>query len=328
MGRDVNTNDQDDPLNYVSFDSYSRGVSMPPLPLGALTAKWNRAHPEARVLAQGVSAAPNVTPITPDNCGTTRVFAALQLLGGGMEIIVGGGALLAPEPTGITKVIGVVAVVHGVDTLQSAFRSIVTCDRTATFTQSGAAAVAEGLGASPETAETIGVVTDIGVGAGSTFALGALSRVAAGPAQLVHLTNANSAAAIRGSQTLGLGRSTIYAGPESLANAKGWSIVWKTARPASQMTEVILLPSEAGKSFLMVNRIGPFSAWQRLHGTVFSAGTGSFNLTTGAFTRSGTAVNQIGIYLFDSVVMASMRAAPVLGPPPNRSVQPPLRSQE
>ncbi len=30
----------------------------------------------------------------------TRVFAALQLLGGGLELIVAGGALLAPEPTG------------------------------------------------------------------------------------------------------------------------------------------------------------------------------------------------------------------------------------
>ena len=66
-----------------------------------------------------------------------------------------------------------------------------------------------------------GVVTDVGVGVGGSFAVGALTRVAPGAAsRLVHLTSVDSAAAIRASETLGLGRSTIYAGPESLASAR------------------------------------------------------------------------------------------------------------
>lgn len=312
MGGNVNTNDRNDPANYVSFDDFARNASMV-FPLATLTEMWNRAHPDATVLPQGVSAAPNVSPIEPDGCGTTRVFAALQLLGGGIELFIGGGALLAPEPTGVTKVIGVVAVAHGLDTMQASIRTIATCNRTATFTQIGAAGAAETLGASPATAQTIGVVTDIGVGVAGTFAIGALSRVPAGSAQLVHLTTADSAAAIRGSQMLGLGRSTIYAGPESLASARGWSIILRTGLRPAQATEAILLPSEAGQSFLGVSRIGPFTLWQRINGTVFSAGTGSLNLATGAFTRTGAAANQIVIYGMDAAIMATMRVPAVAG---------------
>lgn len=320
MDRLASTQDRNDPLNYVSFDDYVAGASTP-WSLQTLTDRWNNVHPEDPVLPQGLSAAPNATPISPDTCGITRVFAAVQLIGGGIEVIVGGGALFAPEPT-VTKVVGAVVLTHGIDTLQASVRTIVSCDRTATFTQLGASSVAQDFGASPQTAQTIGVVTDIGVGVGGTFAVGALSRVGPGTAQLVHLTNAERAAAIRASQTLGLGRSTVYAGPESLAQARGWSILARTGINPSQATEAILLPSEAGESFLVVSPMGPFSAWQRINGTVFSAGAGGFNLATGVFTRSGPAVNQIAIYTIDTAIMASVRAAPQIVQPAGRWSKP------
>jgi hypothetical protein len=128
----------------------------------------------------------------------------------------------------------------------------------------------------------------------------------------VHLTAPDSAAAIRASETLGLGRTTIYAGPESLSRARGWSILARTGLMPNQATEVLLLPSRANASFLLVQPIGPFSAWQRLSGTVFSAGVGTFNLATGTFTRSGAAVNQLGIYGTDAAIMAAVRGAPGL----------------
>jgi hypothetical protein len=306
---DVCSGNNDDAANYVTFDDYLAGASKV-IPLDILADNWNNAHPDDPVIAQGTaSEAPNITPITPDTCGVTRVFAALQLIGGGLEIIVGGGAIFAPEPTGATKVIGAVVIVHGLDTIQASMRTIATCDRTATFTQLGATSVAKDFGANPASAQTIGVVTDIGIGVGGTFGVGVVSKVGA-TGQLVHLTNAESAAAIRGSQTLGLGRSTIYAGPETLAQAKGWSILVRTGIPPSQATEAILLPSQATKSFLVVSPIGPFSAWQSLNGSVFSAGAGSFNLVTGVFTRSGVALNQLAIYGIDSAIMTSVRAAP------------------
>jgi hypothetical protein len=49
---------------------------------------------------------------------------------------------------------------------------------------------------------------------------------------------------------------------------------------------------------------------QRLNGTVFSAGTGMFNLSTGVFTRTGAAMHQIGIYAVDSAIMATVKATP------------------
>jgi len=86
-----------------------------------------------------------------------------------------------------------------------------------------------------------------------------------------------------------------------------WRIRARTGLTPSQASEVILLPSGANSSFLVVSRIGPFSAWQRLNGTVFSAGAGSFNLATGVFTRTGSAMNQLVIYGIDSAIVASLR---------------------
>ncbi|MBR0801754.1 hypothetical protein JQ615_41165 [Bradyrhizobium jicamae] len=319
--RIATTNDADDPYNYISFDDFVAG-SAKIWSLENLTSRWNAAHPEALV-STGVG--PVVPPgtlssgvVIEEASGLVRVFAAVQLLGGGLELIVGGGALLAPEPTGATKVVGVVVLIHGMDTIQSSFRTIVTGERTVTYTQQGATFAAREAGASVPAAETIGVVTDIGIGVGGSFGIGMLSKAAPGAASgLVHLTNADSAAAIRGSETLGLGRGTIYAGPETLSKARGWSILARTGRPASQMTEAILLPSQANRSFLVVQPIGPMSLWQRLGGTVFSAGAGTFNLQTGAFTRTGLAINQIGVYSIDAAVMTSVKAGAEICDPYN-----------
>ena len=84
-------------------------------------------------------------------------------------------------------------------------------------------------------------------------------------------------------------------------------------RPQSNLRRLLpnrVLVAYPYRAFLVVLPIGPFSVWQRLSGTVFSAGAGSFNLATGAFTRTGVAINQIGIYGVDSIIMASVRAAP------------------
>jgi hypothetical protein len=311
--RNVSSGDRDDPANYVSFDDYLASSSGP-WSLQTMAGRWNTAHPRDSIRAYGDLPVPPVSPNTGAmvDCTVTRVFAALQLIGGGLEVFVAGGALLAPEPTGVTKVVGVVVLLHGVDTLQASVRTLLTCDRTATATQVGASAVAQFAGARPQVAQTIGVVTDVGIGVGGSFAVGALARTAAGAGQLVHLTSADNAAAIRASQSLGLGRSTIYAGPEGLTSAKGWSIIARTGLKPSQATEAILLPSSANQSFLMVQPIGPFSAWQRVSGTVFSAGAGTLNLSTGAFVRTGVAMNQLVIYGTDMAVMTAVRSAPAM----------------
>ncbi|HKU39421.1 MAG TPA: hypothetical protein VJR89_14785 [Polyangiales bacterium] len=308
--RNASTSDENDPSNYATFEEFV-AASTQSSTMYSLAQRWNAVHPDepVRPNVQFLASPPAPSPPTlAQSCNVTRALAAIQLIGGGLEVIVAGGALLAPEPTGATKVIGTVVLLHGVDTLQASVRTLLSCDRTATVTQVGATSVARFAGASPRTAQTIGIVTDVGIGAGGSLAVGTLSRLA--PAsQLVHLTSADSAAAIRVSQTLGLGR-TIYAGPKSLANARGWSILARTGLHPKDATDVILLPSRANSAFLLVQPIGPFSAWQRLSGTVFSAGAGTVNLATGSFTRTGPAVNQIVVYGFDSLIMATARSAP------------------
>jgi hypothetical protein len=302
---------RDDPRTYASLDEYVAGASSP-LSLQTLVQQWNAAHPGAPVQAHGdwsSSSLPTPNAAALNGCGMHRVLAGVQLLGGGLELIVAAGALLAPEPTGATKVVGTIVLLHGMDTVQASVRNIFSCDRTATLTQSSAQGLAEFAGASPSTAETIGIVTDVGVGLGGSFAVGTLSRFAPSAGRLVHLTTAESAASIRASQTLGLGRSTIYAGPASLAQARGWSILTRTGLLPGQATDVLLLPSQASRSFLVVHPLGPFSIWQRLNGTVFSAGAGMFNLTTGAFTRTGLATNQIILYGIDTGIIATIRGS-------------------
>lgn len=198
---------------------------------------------------------------------------------------------------------------HGMDTVHASLRSILSCDRTATLTHAGARAIAEYAGVHPATAETIGIVTDVGIGVGGSFAVGTLSRIAPRASRLVHLTTPDAAASIRASQTLGLPRVTTYAGPPSLANARGWSIIGRTGLLPGRATEVILLPSRANSSFLMVHPLGPISIWQRANRTVFSAGTGMFNLSTGAFTRTGAATNQLFIYSVDTGIVAAVRGS-------------------
>jgi hypothetical protein len=148
--RNASTNDSNDPLNYPSFDAFVAGASRA-WSLQGLAERWNQTHPDEPVQAFRDFIVPpsNPTPEAFVDCGRTRVFAALQLIGGGLEVFVAGGALLAPEPTGVTKVVGAVVLLHGVDTVQAAARTILTCDRTATVTQASATSVALWSGQAP-----------------------------------------------------------------------------------------------------------------------------------------------------------------------------------
>jgi RHS repeat-associated protein len=126
---------------------------------------------------------------------------------------------------------------------------------------------------------------------------------------LVHLTTEESAALIRASDTLGKG-GTIYAGPASLADASPAIITLKTGLQASKATAAIAVPEAASGAFRVPAVVGPLTAWQRVSGTVYSAGAGSINLTTGAFTRVGPATNQLFVYGIDITTTAAMRSSP------------------
>jgi hypothetical protein len=112
-----------------------------------------------------------------------RIWGGFRAVGGGIEAIVGGALVLAPEPTMITKAGGSVLAVHGADNFVAGMRQAWTGKEAESLTQQGAAALAEQLGADPTTARNIGIGVDVGVGfAGSGLA--ALGRVA-GSSRLV-----------------------------------------------------------------------------------------------------------------------------------------------
>jgi RHS repeat-associated protein len=104
-----------------------------------------------------------------------RVVGGLQTVGGALELVGAGGLLLTPEPTMATKAAGVALGAHGIDTLQAGVRTLYTGEVTHTVTHDAGAAVARAAGASPKTANLVGVGTDILMSVGPA-AVGTISR--------------------------------------------------------------------------------------------------------------------------------------------------------
>jgi RHS repeat-associated protein len=91
-----------------------------------------------------------------------RGIGALQLVGGGLEIAAGAVGIAAP--TGVTQVLGVIAVVHGADTASTGLMTIWTGEVQKTLTQQGLTGAAKAAGASDKAAERIGVGGDLVAG--------------------------------------------------------------------------------------------------------------------------------------------------------------------
>jgi RHS repeat-associated protein len=102
-----------------------------------------------------------------------RAVGVATAVGGALEIAAGAAGLAAP--TGVTQVLGAVAVVHGADTLWTGLKQAYTGEEQKTFTEQGATKLAEAAGASKETAEKIGMGVDIAVGI-IPDAVGALAK--------------------------------------------------------------------------------------------------------------------------------------------------------
>ncbi|MQA29781.1 MAG: hypothetical protein GEU82_08075 [Luteitalea sp.] len=247
-----------------------------------------------------------------------RALGGLKVVGGGIEMVVGGGMVAGGVATseigiGIPIAIGGgVVFLHGADTTWAGLRQMWYGEEKETYTSKGL----QELGVSP------GKANLIDAGAGVLFTLGgsavlkapavaATTRTAvAAPGGLVHLTTDTAEVAIGASKTLGTGTSTIYAGPAALAESSGLAITARTGLLPSQATSAILIPDAAVGAFRTPSLLGPITAWQRVSGTVFSEGAGSINLVTGVFTRTGPATNQIFIYGLDTVITSSRVVAP------------------
>lgn len=112
---------------------------------------------------------------------TARAVGAIQIIGGGLEVALGVGGVVVPEPA--TTVGGVILVAHGTDTIVAGFRSLWYGEVHESFTQQGAQAAASAMGASPQTARRIGIGVDIGAGIGPSIATSVTRRLAIAGAQ-------------------------------------------------------------------------------------------------------------------------------------------------
>ncbi len=106
----------------------------------------------------------------------TRLVGGLQLIGGGLEVALGVGGIILPEPA--TTVGGIILVAHGTDTVVAGFRTLWYGEVQGTLTQQAGAAAARGLGASPQTARMVGTGVDLAAGVGPSLALGVTRRLA------------------------------------------------------------------------------------------------------------------------------------------------------
>jgi hypothetical protein len=102
-------------------------------------------------------------------------MGGLKAVGGAAETVVGGAAILAPEPTAVTKIVGVAAVAHGVDTFQSGVHQFLSGTNQRTLTSEGLELVAESIGVEPEHAAVGAELADAALGMGLSLGAGALS---------------------------------------------------------------------------------------------------------------------------------------------------------
>ena len=250
--------------------------------------------------------------------GWDSFFGGLKVVGGVFEVVAGVTLVAAGVATGWTGVgVGVavgggVVTLHGIDTIQSGFRSMVSGEQVESVTSSGLQAAGISRRSANLTDAGMSIVGTLGAGAATRIpSVVAATRVPAGRS-LVHLTTAESAAAIESTQTLGRGSSTLYAATPSLAEASAPVVVARTGLLPAQATTVVEIPAVATGAFRSPAVVGPITTWQRASRAYYSAGAGSVNLTTGVFTRTGPAVNQLIFYGTDVAITTSVNIIPPL----------------
>lgn len=107
---------------------------------------------------------------------TARLVGGLQVIGGGLEIALGVGAVAVPEP--VSTAGGVILIAHGGDTVIAGFRSLWYGEVAQTATQQVASGTARALGASEGTANLIGTGVDMAAGIGPSVAITVSRRIA------------------------------------------------------------------------------------------------------------------------------------------------------
>ena len=217
----------------------------------------------------------------------TRALGVLQVVGSVGEVSLAAAALVAPEPTGATKVLGVVLLLHGLDNIQAGARTALTGSPSATLLETGVAAGAEAAGASPGAAHIIGAGANAVVGLASTVG------VARGLAAEVAPT------ALRFSQTTA---STNFSAEGTFAGKTIGSLADELRAGTVAASEVPVGIVNLGSNALIVNtrsalaltRAGiPQSSWNLVNMTATNGAAIEARLAANCLTAEGTATLRI-----------------------------------
>ncbi|MFC0139715.1 RNase A-like domain-containing protein [Erwinia mallotivora] len=104
---------------------------------------------------------------------SNRLWGGLGLAGGIVEMFGAGVMCIAPEPTMLTKAGCVFVGTHSLDTVQAAFRQILSGRRIDTDTFNSAVLLAGKLGAKRSTALKVGLIVDVAIPVVFSLAIGA-----------------------------------------------------------------------------------------------------------------------------------------------------------
>lgn len=116
--------------------------------------------------------------ISEGDAASNRVFGALKVVGGAIELCLGTGLILAPEPTTASKIGGAALLLHGQDTVIAGWLEVTTGRSVPTLTETAVAAAATLAGVSPRRARDIGVAVDVLVPAAVSAGLAAARAIA------------------------------------------------------------------------------------------------------------------------------------------------------
>jgi RHS repeat-associated protein len=96
--------------------------------------------------------------------GANRFWGGLRMLGGAGQLALGTLALLAPEPTMVTKVVGTIAVVNGSDDFMTGARQLISGRQERGAIETTVTVTAEAAGMNQDNAEALGTGTSMALG--------------------------------------------------------------------------------------------------------------------------------------------------------------------
>ena len=115
--------------------------------------------------------------ISQSETWSNRIWGGVGLVGGALELLGSAALLVDPDPT-VSKVVGVVGLVHGSDVTMTSWNQLRTGDAQQTMTSRAASSLAEAAGMSPQAAGITGAIVDILVPTGIMSELGRANSLA------------------------------------------------------------------------------------------------------------------------------------------------------